>query len=40
MHHLGDFGFTAKDIGYDFAKVIKRSRDVAGAAQSRRRAIC
>jgi dihydrolipoamide dehydrogenase len=30
MHHLGDFGFTAKDIGYDFDKVIKRSRDVAG----------
>jgi dihydrolipoamide dehydrogenase len=29
MHHIGDFGFTAKDIGYDFDKVIKRSRDVA-----------
>jgi dihydrolipoamide dehydrogenase len=30
MHHLGDFGLKAKDIGYDFGKVIKRSRDVAG----------
>jgi dihydrolipoamide dehydrogenase len=29
MHHVGDFGFKAKDIGYDFAKVIKRSRQVA-----------
>jgi dihydrolipoamide dehydrogenase len=30
MHHLGDFGFKADNIGYDFDKVIKRSRDVAG----------
>jgi dihydrolipoamide dehydrogenase len=30
MHHIGDFGFTAKDIGYDFEKVIERSRKVAG----------
>ena len=29
MHHLGDFGFKAKDVGYDFPKVIKRSRQVA-----------
>ena len=29
MHHLGDFGFKAEGIGYDFDKVIKRSRDVA-----------
>ena len=29
LHHLGDFGFTAKEIGYDFTKVIKRSRQVA-----------
>ena len=29
MPHLGDFGFKANDIGYDFDKVIKRSRDVA-----------
>src|ERR671918_786070 len=28
MHHLGDFGFKADNIGYDFDKVIKRSRDV------------
>jgi dihydrolipoamide dehydrogenase len=30
MHHLRDFGFTAKEIGYDFEKVIRRSRNVAG----------
>jgi dihydrolipoamide dehydrogenase len=30
MHHIGDFGFTAKDIGYEFEKVIERSRKVAG----------
>jgi dihydrolipoamide dehydrogenase len=30
MHHVADFGFTAKDIGIDFDKVIKRSRQVAG----------
>ena len=30
MHHLGDFGFTAKEIAYDFEKVIERSRKVAG----------
>ncbi len=30
MHHLGDFGFKANGIGYDFPKVIKRSRQVAG----------
>ncbi len=29
MNHLGDYGFRAKDIGYDFEKVIKRSRAVA-----------
>ena len=29
MHHLGDFGLKAKDVGYDFPKVIKRSRQVA-----------
>jgi dihydrolipoamide dehydrogenase len=29
MHHVGDFGFKAKDIAYDFPKVIKRSRQVA-----------
>jgi len=30
LHHLGDFGFSAKDIAFDFSKVIKRSRQVAG----------
>jgi dihydrolipoamide dehydrogenase len=30
LHHLGDFGLSAKDVGYDFPKVIKRSRQVAG----------
>ncbi|HET6519397.1 MAG TPA: dihydrolipoyl dehydrogenase [Geminicoccaceae bacterium] len=29
MHHLGDYGFKAKDVGYDFDKVVKRSRAVA-----------
>jgi dihydrolipoamide dehydrogenase len=29
MHHLGDFGFKVENVGYDFDKVIKRSRDVA-----------
>src|SRR5918995_5750360 len=29
MHHIGDFGFNAKDLSYDFTKVIKRSRKVA-----------
>jgi dihydrolipoamide dehydrogenase len=29
MHHIGDFGLKAKDLGYDFPKVIKRSRQVA-----------
>ncbi len=30
MHHIGEFGFSAKDLSYDFDKVIKRSRQVAG----------
>jgi dihydrolipoyl dehydrogenase len=29
LHHLGDFGFAAKDISYDPKKVIARSRAVA-----------
>ncbi|WP_439814493.1 dihydrolipoyl dehydrogenase [Zavarzinia sp. CC-PAN008] len=28
--HAGDFGLSASDIGFDLAKVVKRSRDVAG----------
>jgi len=30
LHNLDKFGFSAKEVGYDFAKVIKRSRQVAG----------
>jgi dihydrolipoamide dehydrogenase len=30
MHHIGEFGFRAKELSYDFDKVIKRSRKVAG----------
>ena len=30
MHHIGDFGFSAKELSYDFTKVVKRSRQVAG----------
>jgi dihydrolipoamide dehydrogenase len=30
MHHIGEFGFSAKELSYDFDKVIKRSRRVAG----------
>jgi dihydrolipoamide dehydrogenase len=29
MHNLGSYGLKATDVGFDFAKVIKRSRDVA-----------
>src|SRR5579871_1811995 len=29
LHHLGDFGFSAKDISYDPKKVVARSRAVA-----------
>ncbi len=29
LHHLGDFGFKADNIRFDFDKVVKRSRDVA-----------
>src|ERR1700691_3492791 len=28
LHDLDQYGFSAKDIKFDFAKVIKRSRDV------------
>ena len=30
MHHIDEFGFSAKELSYDFDKVIKRSRQVAG----------
>src|SRR5690242_13375845 len=29
LHHLDDFGFSAKDISYDAKKVVARSRAVA-----------
>src|ERR1700691_2143244 len=34
LHHLDQFGFAAKDIAFDFAKVIERSREVAGQLSS------
>ncbi len=30
LHHLDQFGFSAKDISFDVDKVVKRSRKVAG----------
>ena len=29
LHHLDEFGFSAKDISYDLPKVVKRSRAIA-----------
>ena len=29
LHNLDAFGFTAKDVSFDLAKIVKRSRDVA-----------
>src|SRR5215469_12009519 len=29
LNHLGDFGFSAKDISFDLKKVVERSRKVA-----------
>src|SRR5689334_255252 len=29
LHHIGDFGFSARDISYDPKKVVARSRAVA-----------
>ncbi|HTC18376.1 MAG TPA: dihydrolipoyl dehydrogenase [Stellaceae bacterium] len=34
LHHLDQFGFSAKEITFDFAKVIERSRKVAGQLSS------
>jgi len=28
LHHLDEYGFSVKDIKFDFGKIIKRSRDV------------
>lgn len=30
LHHLGDFGLSAKDISFDLKKIVERSRGVAG----------
>jgi len=30
LHRLDEFGFSAKDVSFDIAKVVKRSRQVAG----------
>ena len=30
LHHLDDFGLSAKDISFDVGKIVKRSRAVAG----------
>jgi dihydrolipoamide dehydrogenase len=29
LHHMGDYGFSAKEITFDFKKIIERSRKVA-----------
>src|SRR5579885_3720775 len=29
LHHLGDYGFAAKDISFDTKKIVERSRKVA-----------
>jgi len=29
LRHLGDYGFSAKDVGYDTKKIVERSRKVA-----------
>jgi dihydrolipoamide dehydrogenase len=34
LHNLDQFGFSAENIKYDFAKVVKRSRQVAGQLSS------
>jgi dihydrolipoamide dehydrogenase len=30
LHHLADYGFSAKDISFDLKKIVERSRKVAG----------
>src|SRR6185312_1463962 len=34
LHNLDQYGFAAKEVSYDFAKVIKRSRGVANQLSS------
>ena len=33
LKHLPSYGLSAENIGFDFEKIIKRSRDVAGASE-------
>src|ERR1700756_204063 len=30
LRHLGDYGFSAKEISFDLRKIVERSRKVAG----------
>ena len=34
LHHLGDYGFAAKDVTFDFKKIVERSRKVANQLSS------
>ena len=34
LHHLGDYGFAAKDVSFDLKKIVERSRKVANQLSS------
>ncbi|HEV2162511.1 MAG TPA: dihydrolipoyl dehydrogenase [Stellaceae bacterium] len=34
LHHLGDYGFSAKDVSFDLKKIVERSRKVANQLSS------
>jgi len=34
LHHLGDYGFSAKDVSFDLKKIVERSRKVASQLSS------
>ncbi|MDE2229667.1 MAG: dihydrolipoyl dehydrogenase [Alphaproteobacteria bacterium] len=34
LHHLGDYGFSAKDVSFDLKKLVERSRKVAAQLSS------
>jgi dihydrolipoamide dehydrogenase len=34
LHHLGDYGFSAKDVSFDLKKIVERSRKVAAQLSS------
>ena len=34
LHHLGDYGFSAKDVAFDLKKIVERSRKVANQLSS------